>query len=187
MAILEILGREPAAAQLVGQLLAGYPDLEIGLLICVIRVRDDFDVGLKAMFRMRGETDRILVGDGLARGKYESLGLGTEFAMTVGAMQHCRKIRNQYAHCQWHTHNAPVITFTALEEMAMRNETFTNFLSLPQFKIDVPLLQEQRRYFDYTDSSFRWLHEETYLRLGKTSRNPFQKPVQLKQPDLYIP
>jgi hypothetical protein len=52
-------------AAIIGRLLAGYAELEIDLLNCVSVVRQDFDATLKAMFRVRGETARINVGDAL--------------------------------------------------------------------------------------------------------------------------
>ena len=96
--------RFPNEAAIIGRLLAGYAELEIGLLHCVTvaREEDDFDATLKAMFRIRGETARINVGDALGRQVYDKLGLGADFEMAVSAMRYCLKIRNQYAHCNWY-------------------------------------------------------------------------------------
>src|SRR5262249_34360443 len=63
--------------------------------------REDFDATLKAMFRIRGETARINIGDALGHQFYDKLGLGADFEMAVRAMRYCLKIRNQYAHCNW--------------------------------------------------------------------------------------
>ena len=49
----------PAEAEIIGRLLAGYTNLEVGLMNCVQVVRLDFDTVLKAIFRARGETARI--------------------------------------------------------------------------------------------------------------------------------
>jgi hypothetical protein len=54
-------------ASIIGRLLAGYTNLEVGLMHCVQVVRDDFDAVLKAMFRPRGETSRIDIADALGR------------------------------------------------------------------------------------------------------------------------
>ncbi len=44
----------------VGRLLAGYSNIEVGLLHCVQMARGgDLDIVLKKMFRFRGETRRI--------------------------------------------------------------------------------------------------------------------------------
>src|SRR6266849_11095561 len=70
-----------AEAAIIGKLLAGYTTLEVGLMHCIQVVRDDFDAVLKAMFRARGETQRIDVADALGRHFYHDRGLGTEFEM----------------------------------------------------------------------------------------------------------
>jgi hypothetical protein len=87
--------RYPKEATIIGRLLAAYPELEIDLLNCVSVARRDFDAVLKAMFRARGETPRINIGDALGRQLYHQKGLGTDFEMAVGAMRYCLKIRNQ--------------------------------------------------------------------------------------------
>ena len=86
-------------AAIIGRLLAGYADLEIDLMHCAQVVRDDLDTVLKSMFRARGETVRIDIADAFGRQHYGALGLASEFAMAIGAVRHCLKIRNQYAHC----------------------------------------------------------------------------------------
>jgi len=93
--------RFPAEAAIIGRLLAEYAELEIALLDCVSAAREDFDATLKAMFRVRGETARINVGDALGHQVYDRLGLRADFELAVSAMRYCLKIRNQYAHCNW--------------------------------------------------------------------------------------
>src|SRR4051795_4185228 len=103
-------------ASIIGRLLAGYATLALGLMNCVQNVRDDFDAVLKAMFRPRGETSRIDIADALGRHFYHDRGLGTEFAMGIGAVRHCLKIRNQYAHCVWYDDKSGKLAFVNLEE-----------------------------------------------------------------------
>jgi hypothetical protein len=50
----------------VGRLLAGYSNIEIGLMHCVQVATGDFDTVLKKMFRPRGETKRIDTAEKLA-------------------------------------------------------------------------------------------------------------------------
>ena len=53
----------------VGRLLAGYSNVEVGLLHCVVAGRGgDLDTVLKKMFRVRGETRRINEAEKLALG-----------------------------------------------------------------------------------------------------------------------
>ncbi len=95
-----------AEAAIIGRLSAGYTTLEVGLLHCVQVVRDDFDAVLKALFRVRGESARIGMGEGFAWHFYDQLGLGTEFQEGIAAMRKCTGIRNQYAHCVWYDDNS---------------------------------------------------------------------------------
>jgi hypothetical protein len=96
----------PHEAEIIGRLLAGYTNLEIGLMNCVQVVRGDFDTVLKAMFRARGETARIDIADAFGRHHYDSAKLGTEFSMAISAVRYCLRIRNQYAHCGWWDDNS---------------------------------------------------------------------------------
>ena len=83
-----------AEARIIGNLLTGYTDLEVDLLHCAQVVRDDFDAVLKAMFRVRGETNRVNIADGWGLNGYRVLGLGVEFADAIIAMKYCVGIRN---------------------------------------------------------------------------------------------
>ena len=65
--------------EIVGRLLTGYANLEVGLLHCVQMVLGDFDTPLKAMFRVRSERWRIEEGVKLGQRPYNALGLGTDF------------------------------------------------------------------------------------------------------------
>jgi hypothetical protein len=70
LVVMPAFHRFPNEAAMIGRLLAGYAELEIGLLHCVSVVREDFDAVLKSMFRTRGETRRIDVADALGRQLY---------------------------------------------------------------------------------------------------------------------
>ena len=70
------------------------------------------------MFRVRGETARINVGDALGRQAYDKLGLRTDFELAVSAMRYCLKIRNQYAHCNWYDDRTGRLAFVNVEDIA---------------------------------------------------------------------
>src|SRR4029079_8550030 len=107
----------PSECEIIGRLLAGYTGIEFGLMMCVNSVIDDYDAVFKALFRTRGETQRIEIADALGRHKFHATKLGTEFEMAIGNMQHCRKIRNQYSHCHWIV-GKESLGFVDLEELA---------------------------------------------------------------------
>jgi hypothetical protein len=174
-------------AAIIGRLLAGYTTLEVGLMNCVQVVRDDFDAVLKVMFRARGETSRIDIADALGRHFYHDRRLGTEFEMGVSAVKHCRKIRNQYAHCVWYDDKSGKLAFVNLEEIAKDNTRLKDLSSLTILHVDVPLLEAQEQYFVYADEILAWTNHEGRLKDGKIRTNPLQKPPPPKRPDLNIP
>jgi hypothetical protein len=174
-------------AAIIGRLLAGYTNLEVGLMHCVQVVRDDFDAVLKAMFRPRGETSRIDIADALGRHFYHDRGLGTEFEMGVGAVRHCLKIRNQYAHCVWYDDQSGKLAFVNLEEVAGENTRLKDLKSLTTWHVDVSLLMAQEQYFVYADEILARTNHEGRLRDGKLQINTLQKPPAPKRPDLKIP
>ena len=180
----------PDEAAIIGRLFAGYTTLEVGLMSCVQVVRDDFDAILKAMFRVRGETARIDIADALGRQFYEDRGLGTEFAMAIGAVRYCLKIRNQYAHCVWYDDRSGNLAFVNVEEIVRDNARLVGLQSLTVLEVDVPILQAQEEYFVYADDLLTWTDFEGRLRdgrMGQIKTNPQMKPNQIGQPALHIP
>ena len=174
-------------AAIIGRLLGGYTTLELDLMNCVQIVRDDFDAIFKAMFRVRGETNRIDVADALGRHYYHDHGIGQEFEIAIGVIRSCLRIRNQYAHCVWYDDNSSKLAFVDLEQIAKTNAKLQDLTSLTIFHVDVPLLQSQEEYFAYADDLLRWTNFEGRLRAGTASSNPTQKPKQLMPPKLNIP
>lgn len=174
-------------AEIIGRLLCTYTQLELDLMHCAQVVRDDFDTTLKIMFRTRGESQRIAVADAFGRHHYHGLKLGTQFEMAIGSMQHCLRIRNQYAHCIWWADNSGHLTFANLEEIARDNSPVNDFHSLTSLHLDVPCLQTQEEFFSYTDDLLLWVNFEGRVRAKKLSSHNRANPPQLKQPTLHIP
>lgn len=174
-------------AVIIGRLLAGYSDIEIALLHCVQWARDDLDTVLKAMYRTRGETQRIDVADAFGRQYYRALKLGTDFEMAIGAARFCLKIRNQYSHCLWYDDLSGNLTFTNFEELAKQHDLVSDFSKLTRCYVNVPLLQSQEDYFSHTENLLRYVNSEGRFLEGKLPNRIRLKPAQLAQPDLYIP
>ena len=176
-------------ADYIGRILAGYTDLEFGLLQCVNAVRDDFDMVFKAMYRTRGETARITLADSIGRQSFKKIGLETEFAMAIGAMRRCMQFRNQYAHCVWidGEPRSNQLGFADLERIAKSSELTTGLTSLNPNFLNLDLLKSQEEYFHHTDLVLLWLQKEALLRLGKIQSHVYKKPAQLEPPPLHIP
>jgi hypothetical protein len=106
--------------EIVGRLLTGYANLEVGLLNCVHMVLGDLDTPLKAMFKVRSENRRIKAAVKLGERPYNALGLGTDFQWAIEAMRYCLLIRNQYSHWVWWNDYSGKIAFANLEDVALR-------------------------------------------------------------------
>lgn len=173
-------------AFLLGRILAGYSELEVGLLYSIDRVRNDFDAALKAMFRTRGESQRILIADALGRNHYHDMGIGTRFEMAIGAIKNCLNIRNQYAHCTWSVYGGR-LGFINLEDYALKHERVTYPFN-PQdiHAVDKALLTEQCDYFAYADGMIMWCAHESQVKSGKLKTHVYSWPAQLKPPRMHI-
>jgi hypothetical protein len=116
--------------------------------------RNDFDSVLKAMFRTRGESQRIDIADALGRHYYHDHKLGTKFEMAIGAMRHCLRIRNQYAHSVWWDDQSGKLSFANLEEIAKQHTHLIDLSSLTTFYVDVPRCSMPKRLISSTWTSF---------------------------------
>ena len=170
----------------VGRLLAGYTTLEIGLMACVQMVRDDFDAVLKAMFRVRSESQKIKIADALGRHYYHNHELGTQFETAIAAIKHCLKIRNQYAHCQWYDDRSGRLAFVNIEDIATENTYLTDLSELTTYYVHLPLLQRQEAYFVYVDQLLTWVNYQGRIRAGKARIPERPVPKPMKQPPLHI-
>jgi hypothetical protein len=184
---LPVFDKFPNEAAIIGRLLAGYSKLEISLLHCAHVVRDDFDTVMKAMYRTRGETQRIDVADAFGRQHYRRHKIGTHFEMAVGSMRHCLKIRNQFAHCVWYDDLSGTLAFTDLEDTARGHDFLVDFVTLPIFHIDLATLRSQEEFFFYTDILLFSVNREGRRLAGKLAIPKQAMPKPLKQPPLRLP
>jgi hypothetical protein len=177
----------PDEAATIGRLLAGYSKLEVSLLNCVHIIRNDFDTVFKAMFRVRGETQRIDIADAFGRQFYRRHHLGTQFETAVSSVRYCLNIRNQYAHCVWHEDHSGKLAFTNLEEIAEKHEFAKDLAALNIFYVDAPLLQAQEDYFSYADALLGWVNFEGRRWAGRISIPAMPAPRQMMPPPLRLP
>jgi len=173
--------------EMIGRLLTGYANLEVGLLNCVHMVLGELDTPLKAMFKIRGESRRIKEAVKLGQRPYNALGLGTDFQRAIAAMRYCLLIRNQYSHWVWWNDYSGKIAFANLEDVALRKSTVKDLRRLQPHHVDATLLSSQEAYFAYTDQCLAWVNYEGRRRAGSLARNPLTKPNRLKKPDLRLP
>jgi hypothetical protein len=176
----------PDEATIVGRILVSYANLEIDLMHCVKVANDNLDTALKIMFRSRGETQRIQVADAMCRQQYKKNGLGTELEMAIGSMNICKNIRNQYAHSNWWDDLTGKLAFANLEEISKSDDPITDLSGLTAKYVDIDLLTEQFKFFEYTSDLFYWLLNRYNELEGKPFHPGVKKPKHLKRPRFHI-
>lgn len=177
----------PKEGAIIGRLLAGYGELELSLCFCVSAIRDDFNMTFKAMFRPRGESQRIDIADAIGREPYHILNLGTVFEEAIANMRYCLKIRNQFAHCYWTDDFGRKLGFVQLEETAKQHAPVSDVWHIPAHDVGLSLLESQEEFFFHTHNAFWYLNYEVSVRAGKSSKNPRPVPQKVARPPLYNP
>ncbi|GJL57259.1 MAG: hypothetical protein NPIRA03_01160 [Nitrospirales bacterium] len=186
MNISQAFAEFPAEAAIIGRILAGYTDLELALMNCVKSAREDMDTVLKAMFRARGETQRVDIADAFGRQAYRALELGTQFEMGLGAIRHCMKIRNQYSHCIWWNDNTGQLAFANFEEIAKLNEVVKDLRGMSVRHVSVEHLQAQFAYFEYASNLLIWVLHEANKKTERPAFPNLNQPAARMPPPLYL-
>lgn len=175
----------PKAKEDVGTILAAYGEIEFALMgiLAATLFDDDAARALRVLFRIRGEAARIEVCDGLLRKPFETMGLAPKWDNAVGAMRHCKNIRNNYAHCHWQVHDQQ-LWFLDLDIAAKSRE---EPIALDFWKqIDEPLVRKQVRYLEYALDLLYWLHGEIRKKVGKKPIRVLSEPKSIPAPPPYI-
>lgn len=186
MTILRAFQDFPNEAALIGRMLAGYADLEIDLMHCAKSVHGDLDLALKSMFRGRGNAQRIDIADVLARQQYHALGIDQDFERAIGAVRHCLKIRNQYAHCTWWNDNSGELAFANLEDLARLHVPVQDLHGLDVHHVTVPHLQLQFSYFEYADDLLVGVIQEGNRRGGRPAYPGITIPAFVAPPAILL-
>lgn len=183
--ILSSFVRHPEEAAVIGRLIAGYGELEFDLAYCVRWIIDDEDAAFKVMFRAPGEMQRILMADALARTRMPVGKARTTFEQVIAGMHHCRKIRNQYAHCHWHEHADGTLCFINLEEIAAQHDAVV-ISSVTQRVLTLDLLREQESFFVNVHDRVVWLISEAQVWAGIQTSNPYGLVREAKLPAMSL-
>lgn len=150
----------PQEANMVGLLVTGYPELDIMLChVCGLAIGNKLAV-IGALHKVTSEQARIDIANELCRHIYEAKDMTAKFGEAIGAITHCRKIRNQYAHAQWASIEGK------LGFLRAESHNWKAGAPLKWSFIDGGLLQQQESYFEYTRKCLMWL-EHQWDGLGK--------------------
>jgi hypothetical protein len=185
MAFLPLFDSFPNEAALIGRLVAGYGCLETDLMLCVLVAKRDTDPVIKTMFRPRGETQRLDIADALGRPSFKKFKRETEFGMAIGAISHCLKIRNQYAHSNFGETKNGKLAFASMEDIAKSHDP-SDFSSITLLNIDEALLHEQLAYFEYAEAWLHFLIAEVEVSRKNPKARLFSRPKALVPLPLHI-
>lgn len=177
--IMPSFSRYPEEARLVGNILAGYGEIEYELYTCVSAVLGDDSAAFRTLFRLRQEGARLDVADALVSEPLSSIGLGAQYGQSLGAVRWCRKARNQYAHSHWIDRPSEGLALISLQDAAWGSAE-PIMLSLSFVSLD--LLREHEAYFCYARDGLRYLASEFRLRSGAIHEHPWSMPPQRPQP-----
>lgn len=179
--LLSILEDYPEEGQIAGRLVLGYGEIEFGTLLCLAAVLGDVTRSIGLMYRVRSEEQRLLVADALMRPAFEKAGLKDRYCEATTDAQHCRRIRNQYAHCHWgELATGEGLSFISLDDSARTQNGFVRF-----WPIDRDLLKKQERFFLNVQQRLRYLSDEYKVRVGQLASHDAKAPRKVARPPLH--
>ncbi len=176
--------RWPKEGVLIGRMLLNYGEVEMMLGTALgFALGNEQSTALRVMFRVPGESARVATADALMRSYYVKGGKGPEYADMLGSVRWCTRIRNQYSHCNWGDHHKAGLFFTDLSEPAKAHESFDFWWR----HVDLPLLEEQKAYFDYAGDCLMHLVFEAETWHRTRPGHAFPMPPKRRQPILHNP
>jgi hypothetical protein len=171
---------------IIGRLLAGYSNIEIGLMNCVQVATGNFDGVLRQMFGVRGEAKRVKAAEKLGLPEYQRLKLTTDFEKVIRVVRYCLKIRNQYSHWVWWDDHSGKLAFANIEDLTKYKRKIKDLSKLRAHHVDAALLAAQEAYFVYADELLAWINYEGRFKDKKINGNPLPKPKGIRRPKLRL-
>jgi hypothetical protein len=170
----------PYEAIIIGRMLTGYGEMEFDLAMCLSNTIGDLDGAAKAMYRVRGEANRVKMADALMRQQFVAAGLEVPFGNMILDMDHCKAVRNRYAHCHWIPENGR-LCYVDVEEIVFTDTTI-DFTKLRSYPVDQRILDAQESYFRYVQRLVWWLNGEIQVHKGKLLNHAFVRPSRPNRP-----
>jgi hypothetical protein len=170
----------PAEASIIGRMVVGFGELEFMVCLLAGKVRNQDDLFLKALYSLRITSARIETANVLMTPFFVFYGLQDEQTAAVSAVEHCQSMRNQYAHCHWADGGSQGLFFADAKKSARRTDWFFDYKH-----VDVPLLEQQERYFGYARQCLLHLDWQVELRIGRSQYQGAPAPQELRQPPLH--
>ncbi|WFU77404.1 hypothetical protein QA645_22890 [Bradyrhizobium sp. CIAT3101] len=183
-------GQAEEQGKIIGKILVGYGELEVGLLSCLVAVERHIDLPVKRLFERMPAEKRIKLARQTLLPAFADAGLEADMKECLADLDWCRDLRNQYAHCQWGWTSNDGLFFVNLEQLAANHVgPITRVMNHPRY-LGVSLLKEQEAYGDYVRECFIYL-ETAYQAWDRRRRDiamtafVFSKPPKITRPCLH--
>jgi hypothetical protein len=163
---------------IVGRLLVGYGELEFDLMNCLSAAAGDRMTAVRLIYRVRSEGARLDIADSLLRPYFDKLKLSKVYEEGYNSLFHCKSIRNKYAHSHW-TSTQSGLFYTDFEKPA---QTTVGDGMVTVHHVDLALLKQQEKYFEYCQKILLHLYDQTLLQSGKVPLGTDPMPKKLQKP-----
>lgn len=176
----------PKHAEIIGDMLLGYSDLEFFMVDLVGQAlgEDDLNTAARILYRLWGADARLQVADAIVRPFMTDIKLLGPYCQWLGAMRQCRKIRNQYAHCGWSKDAKGRLEIANLEAAGATIEGSASLEFLP---LELGLLKQQQAFFGYTIDVTLYVMAEARFREDRRRKHRYRLPKSRALPKLHSP
>lgn len=165
---------------IIGRLVVEYGELEWTLCLLVSHVIQDLDVAVKALYRSRGESQRVKVADALIRNRICTK-VSNIYEDIISKIRVCLKIRNQYAHSNWISLADGRLGYVDIEEMANKN-SLIDLNNLSVYVLDISVIGDQARFFCEVAQNLNYLCMEVQYLNGVTDVSDFHYIPKIEMP-----
>ncbi|HEY1124754.1 MAG TPA: hypothetical protein VGE65_03910 [Sphingobium sp.] len=166
---------------LIGRMVLEYGELEWTLCLMASHVLGDLDTAIKALYRSRGELQRMEVADALIRQRIEDDKLRQTYEQTFAHMAVCKTLRNQYAHTNWVHAGSDKLCYIAIEEMAKSNEPI-QMEQMTLYHLALDTVKDQARFFNEVMQNMAYLNMEIQYVLGTSTMTGFHYVPNIRRP-----
>lgn len=157
-----------------------YGDLEWDLCLLVSHVIEDLDIAVKALYRSRGETQRINIADALIRNRINPK-LKQKYETTLAHIRVCKTIRNRYAHANWLHAGSDKLCYIDIEELA-NSHAPVDMQNMQLYHLDMDTVKDQARFFMEVMQNLRYLNMEIQHLMGSSTLTGFHYVANVLRP-----
>lgn len=166
---------------LIGRMILEYGELEWMLCLLASHVLGDLDTPVKALYRSRGELQRMDVADALIRPRITDVRMRQTYEETFAHMGVCRTLRNQYAHTNWLNAGSDKLCYIAIEDVARSNEPI-EMDQMTLYHLDLSTVKDQARFFNEVMQNMTYLNMEVQYVMGHSKVTGFHYVPNIVRP-----